>query len=293
MKNEIIIYQQDDLSIKLDVVLLEDTIWLTQNQIVILFDSSKSNISEHITHIFQTKELNEDASIRKFRTVQKEGNRSVSRDLVYYDLDVIISVGYRVNSIRGTQFRIWANKVLKEYLLKGYAVNQRFDRIEKDIKYLKNKTDAFDLQIKTSLSPSEGIFFDGNIFDAYLFLTDLVKSAKKSIILIDNYIDESVLTILSKRRTEVSCSIYSSQINKQLLLDVKKHNQQYPEIRLIHFFKSHDRFLIIDSKTVYHIGASLKDLGKKWFAFSKIGIDADIILTRLNEDSPKESKKRS
>jgi hypothetical protein len=165
MKDEIIIYQANELSTRIEVRIDEETIWLSQAQIVTLFDSSKANISEHIKHIFQTGELEKQLTVRKIRTVQVEGNKSVSREITHYNLDMIISIGYRVNSIRGTQFRIWANKVLKDYLLRGYAVNQRIDRIENDVHYLKEKVYEFDLQIKTSLPPNEGIFFDGQIFN--------------------------------------------------------------------------------------------------------------------------------
>lgn len=172
--------------------------------------------------------------------------------------------------------------MLKDYLLRGYAVNQRFERIEKDVNYLKNKVDEFDFQIRTSLPPNEGIFYEGQIFDAYIFVSDLIKSAKKSIILIDNYVDESVLSILSKRKKNVSAMIFTSNLTKQLKLDLKKHNEQYPSIEIKTFNKSHDRFLIIDKESVYHIGASLKDLGKKWFAFSKIELDPNDLISKLN-----------
>jgi len=283
MKSEIIIYQTDEQSTRLEVRLEDETVWLTQTQIVMLFDSSKPNISEHIKHIFQSKELDERATVRNFRTVQIEGNRAVKREIIHYNLDVIISVGYRVNSIRGTQFRIWANKVLKDYLLKGYAINQRFERIEDDVHYLKDKVKEFDFQIKTSLPPKEGIFFDGQVFDAYLFVSDLIKSATESVVLIDNYVDESVLSLLSKRNEGISATIYTSQLTRQLEIDLKKHNEQYPAINVETFTKSHDRFLIIDRQMVYHIGASLKDLGKRWFAFSKITFNPDELIERLNK----------
>jgi hypothetical protein len=281
MKDEIIIFQADDKPTRIEVRFEDETVWLTQTQMVELFNSTKQNISLHINNIFNEKELSFDSTVKEYLTVQKEGLRAVRRKLTVYNLDVIISVGYRVKSQRGTQFRIWANKVLKDYLLRGYAVNQRFESIEKDINYLKAKVDEFDIQIRTSLPANEGIFFDGQIFDAYLFVGGLIKSAKKSIILIDNYIDESVLTILSKREKGITATIYTSNLTEQLKLDLKKHNQQYSEIRIEIFKKSHDRFLIIDNKTVYHIGASLKDLGKKWFAFSKIDLKTSEIIDRL------------
>lgn len=197
----------------------------------------------------------------------------------YYNLDVIISVGYRVKSQRGTQFRIWANRVLKDYLLKGYVINQRVDKIEKK---LLEHDQKFDLLIKTNLLPQEGIFYDGQIFDAYRFASDLIKSAKKSIILIDNYLDESVLTLFSKRAANVKATIYTSSISETFALDIIRFNTQYPIVEVKTFTKSHDRFLIIDESTVYHIGASLKDLGKKWFAFSKIKLDAKEIIIKLD-----------
>jgi len=180
MKNEIVIYQINEVSKNIEVKIENDTLWLTQNQIVELFDSSKANISEHIKSIFETKELDENSTVRKIRTVQIEGGREVSRELLHYNLDMIISIGYRVNSIRGTQFRQWANQVLKDYLLKGYAVNQRVDRIENDVHSMQKKLGEIQLQLKTSLPPNQGIFYDGQIFDAYVFVSGLIKSAKKT-----------------------------------------------------------------------------------------------------------------
>ncbi len=282
MKDEIIIYKPNSESEKLEVRLEDETIWLTQMQIVKLFATSKANVSEHIKNIYQTKELDPKATVRKFRTVHIEGGRMVKRLLDHYSLDMIISIGYRVNSIRGTHFRIWANKILKDYLLKGYALNHRFEKIENDVNYLKSKFEEFDLQVKTSLPLSEGIFFEGQIFDAYTFLSRLVKSAKSSIVIIDNYIDESVLMLLTKREINVKATLYTSNISNQLKLDIKKHNSQYPIIELKKLEKCHDRFLVIDNKYLYHIGASLKDLGKKWFAFSKLEIDINQILGKLD-----------
>lgn len=279
MKDEIIIYQPDEHSVSLEVRIEEDTVWLTQAQMADLFQTTRNNITLHITNIFKENELDEISVGKESLLTASDGKKYKTR---FYNLDVIISVGYRVKSVRGTQFRIWANKVLKDYLLKGYAVNQRFERIEKDVKYLKNKVDEFDFQIRTSLPPNEGIFFEGQVFDAYIFVSDLIKSAKKSIILIDNYVDESVLSILSKRKKNVSAMIFTSNLTKQLKLDLKKHNEQYPSIEIRTFNKSHDRFLIIDKESVYHIGASLKDLGKKWFAFSKIELDPNDLISKLN-----------
>ncbi|PIX33551.1 MAG: DNA-binding protein [Bacteroidetes bacterium CG_4_8_14_3_um_filter_31_14] len=263
----------------------DETIWLTQAQIVELFSSSKANVSEHIKQIYYSKELEIKATVRNFRIVQIEGNRKVSRNIDHYNLDMIISIGYRVNSIRGTQFRIWANKVLKSYLLKGYAVRQQFEQIEKKLqqhdKTLFEHDQKFELLIKTSLPPKEGIFFDGQIYDAYEKVSSFIKEAKFSIILIDNYIDDTVLTLLTKRKTGVKTTIFTKAISKQLALDINKHNAQYEHIDVKTYSKSHDRFLIIDEKIIYHIGASLKDLGKQWFAFSKIEINPELIIKEL------------
>ncbi len=278
MRDEIIVYQPDDLSVSIEVRIEEDTVWLTQAQMSDLFQTTRNNITLHISNIFKEKELDKISVCKESLLTAADGKKYKTK---IYNLDVIISVGYRVKSVRGTQFRIWANKVLKDYLLKGYAVNQRFEKIERDVNYLKNKVDEFDFQIRTSLPPNEGIFFDGQVFDAYFFVSNLVKSATKSIILIDNYIDESVLEMFSKREKKVSATIFASNLTKQLQLDLKKFNEQYPPIQIKSFDKSHDRFLIIDEESVYHIGASLKDLGKKWFAFSKIKLDPRVLTSKL------------
>lgn len=278
-KGEIIIYQPDDQSTQLEVRIEEETVWLSQKQMALIFNCSVDNVGLHLKNIYKEEELLESATSEDFSEVQQEGNRFVKRKVVCYNLDAVISVGYRVNSKRGTQFRIWANRVLKDYLLKGYAINQRVDRIENK---LLEHDQKFDMLIKTNLLPNEGIFYDGQIFDAYLFITDIIKSASKSIVLIDNYIDESVLALLSKRNSAVEATIYTAILSAQLKLDIKRFNAQYPPIKVKSFMKSHDRFLIIDNTTVYHIGASLKDLGKKWFAFSKIELDALEMLKKLN-----------
>jgi hypothetical protein len=271
MKNEIITYQSKDLPDKLEVIIKEETIWLTQAQIVTLFDSSKANISEHIKNIFQTNELEKESTVRKIRTVREEGNRTVTRELTHYNLDMVISIGYRVNSIRGTQFRIWANKVLKEYLLKGYAINNRMNRIEDNVEQLTKKVNEIDLQLKTNLPPGQGVFYDGQIFDAYAFINNLLRGAGKNVILVDNYIDDTVLTLFSKY-PHLNFTIITSKVSKQLQLDIDKYIKQYHNLKVEISKKYHDRFLIIDKQT-YHIGASLKDLGKKIFAFSKLDIN--------------------
>lgn len=282
--SKFLLYTTPSGDIRIDVYLEQESVWLTQKAMAELFGVAKSTISEHLTNIYDTNELDRLSTVRKFRTVQNEGGRSVTRTLLHYNLDMIISIGYRVNSIRGTQFRIWANKVLKDYLLKGYAVNQRFERLEHDVHNIKNKLSEIDFQIKTNLPPKEGIYFDGQIFDAYVFVADLIRGAKQSIVLIDNYVDESVLLMLSKKHKGVKAIIYTSILTKEMKLDLKKCSSQYPDIDIKLFTKAHDRFLIIDNQAVYHIGASLKDLGKKWFAFSKIALDAIDLLKRLEDN---------
>jgi hypothetical protein len=280
-KGEIVIYQSDVLSQQIEVRMEDETVWLTQSQMVELFASTKQNISLHINNVFKEDELAETSTVKEYLTVQQEGNRTIRRNVKIYNLDVIISVGYRVKSQRGTQFRIWANNILKEYLMKGYAINNRIERLENKVYSLEQKTAEFDFQIKSSLPPKEGIFYDGQIFDAYIFVTDIVKTARKSIILIDNYVDESVLMLLAKRNNKVKATIYTDRLDKQLQCDIEKHNKQYPPVVVEIFKKSHDRFLIIDHHTVYHIGASLKDLGKRWFAFSKMELSTEDILSKL------------
>lgn len=276
--NEIIIYQPNE-SLSLDVRVEDESVWLTQSQIVELFDSSKANISEHLKHIFDSGELAREATVRKFRTVRQEGSRNVTRNIEYFNLDVIISVGYRVNTVRGIQFRQWANKVLKEYLLRGYALNQRLMQIEDRIdrhfseydRHFKQLDEKVDFFVRSAIQPKEGIFFDGQIFDAYAFVADLIRQAKHRIVVIDSYVDDSVLVQLSKRNPGVIVDIYDGKISTQLRQDVERHNRQYPGVTLHAYNKAHDRFLIID-EVVYHIGHSLKDLGKKLFAFSKMDV---------------------
>lgn len=276
-QGEIILYQPDE-TIKLEVHMEDETVWLTQAQMVELFCSTKQNISLHINNIFKEKELVKDSVVKKSLTTASDGKKYQTN---FYNLDVIISVGYRVKSVRGTQFRIWANSILKEYLLKGYSINQRLSELEKTVALHSEKIDFF---VRTSLPPVEGIFCGGKVFDAYKFATDLIKSARKSLILIDNYVDESVLLILSKRNPGVSATIYTQKITPQLQLDLDKHNDQYPPINMRTYRNGHDRFLIIDGEEVYHIGASLKDLGKKMFAFSKLSIPAKTILNLLEQE---------
>lgn len=270
MKNEIILYRPDELAEHIEVRLDNETVWLNRHQIATLFGRDVKTIGKHINNVFSEGELDEKATVAKFATVQNEGGRKVERQVEFYNLDVIISVGYRVKSKQGTQFRIWATNVLRDYLLKGYALNQRMNRIENTVEQLAGKVNEISFQIKSTELPNQGVFFDGQVFDAYELASKIIRSAKKNIVLIDNYIDESTLTHLSKKSKAVKVLLLTKTISKQLTLDVKKANEQYGNFELKTFTKSHDRFLIIDNTEVYHLGASLKDLGKKWFAFSRL-----------------------
>lgn len=285
--DEIIIYQPDT-TLTLDVRVENETVWLNRNQIALLFDRDVKTIGKHINNALK-EELEGLSVVAKFATTARDGK---TYQVEYYNIEVITSVGYRVKSKRGVQFRAWANKVLKEYLLHGYAVNQRLtqleDRIDRrlsdhdqQIKELSGKVDFF---LRTSLPPREGILFDGQIFDAYLFVCDLIRRADKQVILIDNYIDETVLTLLDKRKPGVKAIVYTMRIDKNLRLDIKRHNEQYPPIKVATTPNIHDRFLILDD-TLYHIGASIKDLGKKLFAFSKMKASPSVILDNLQRDT--------
>ena len=282
-RGEIILYQPDS-EVRLEVRLEEETVWLNRQQLSELFNRDVKTIGKHVNNALK-EELAGMATVANFATVQKEGDRTVTRQVEYYNLDMVLPVGYRVKSNRGIEFRRWANKVLKEYLLKGHAINYRLDQMdtrlqkhERQIEYLTDKVDFF---VRTSLPPVEGVFYDGQIFDAYKFATDLIRSAKKSILLIDNYVDESVLLMLSKRNAGVKADIYTQAVSRQLQLDLQKHNSQYPLIEVHVCKKCHDRFLIIDGTDIWHIGASLKDLGKKMFAFSRLDIPATAITALL------------
>ncbi len=259
---EVAIYNPDD-SIRLEVRLENETVWLNRAQMSLLFDRDVKTIGKHINSAL-VEELKGVPTVAKFATLQQEGDRWVRRPKEYYNLDMILSVGYRVKSSRGIAFRRWANTVLKEYLLRGYTINPRLEQLERRVAKTEEKIDFF---VRAALPPVEGVFYDGQIFDAYEFASKLIKSAKNEIVLIDNYVDETVLTMLDKRDPSVKATIYTKQVSALFQLDINRHNAQYPLIDVRAFNKAHDRFLIIDDK-VYHIGASLKDLGKKWFAFS-------------------------
>ena len=281
MKNQVIIYNDGEIELK--VSFEKESVWLNRNQLAELFDRDVKTIGKHINNVFREKELEKFSTVANFAIVQNEGGREVTRDIEYYNLDVIISVGYRVKSQKGVKFRQWATQVLKQYVFNGYAINsdkithERFKELENSVHTLQNRLEL--LEDKT-IKPSQGIFYNGEIFDAYKFISDLIKSSKKEIILLDNYIDESILTLFSKNQN-IQITIYTKTITKQLKLDLQKYNAQYNSIIIKEFKNSHDRFLIIDKEEVYHIGASLKDLGKKWFAFSKMDIKSLGILEKL------------
>ncbi len=264
---EIILYQPDN-SIRLEVRMEEDTVWLTQAQMAVLFQRSISVISRHIQNIFKEEELVEKSNLHFLQIANSD------KPVAFYSLDVIISVGYRVKSIQGTRFRQWANRVLKDYLLRGHAINQRIERLEQRVSKTEEQIGFF---VRTALPPVEGVFYDGQIFDAYAFAADLIRSARKRIVLIDNYVDDSVLLTLAKRKEGVSAEIVTKHVSETLKLDLERNNRQYPPVTVRECDRYHDRFLIIDD-TVYHLGASLKDLGKKLFAFSRMEMTAEEVL---------------
>ena len=272
-QGEIILYQPDE-SLKLEVRLEGDNVWLNRSQLAELFDRDIKTIGKHINNALK-EELDNVPVVAKFATTAADGKVYQTE---HYNLDMVISVGFRVKSKRGVEFRRWANAILKDYMFKGYAINQRIEQLEKTVAQHSEKIDFF---VRTSLPPVEGIFYNGQIFDAYKFATDLIKTAKRSLLLIDNYVDEAVLLMLSKRNAGVSAVIYTQRITPQLQLDLDRHNDQYPPIDIRTYRESHDRFLIIDDTDIYHIGASLKDLGKKMFAFSKLEIPATAITNLL------------
>ena len=277
-KNEIILYQPDE-TVKLEVRMEDDTVWLTQQQMADLFETTPQNITTHIRNLYNEGELDTNPTCKDSLQVRMEGNRKIKRVQKYYNLDVIISVGYRVKSLRGTQFRQWANRVLKEYLLKGYSANQRIERLEHRMTEAEDKIDFF---VRTSLPPVEGIFYDGNMLEPFAFVNKLIRSARERIVLIDNYVDETVLLRLAEREENVQAKIYTQRTSPSFNVALARHNDQYAPIDLSIFTQSHDRFLLID-QDVYHIGASIKDLGKKWFAFCKMELQSDEIMERLSQ----------
>ena len=281
-KGEIIMYQPNE-EVRLEVRLENETVWLTQAQIAQLFGTGRQAITKHLKNIFASQELDEDSVCSILELTAADGKNYKTK---VYNLDVILSVGYRVNSKNATLFRRWSNQVLKEYLLRGYSINQRLNDMEQrmDNKLIQHELrlnrldEKMDFFVRTSLPPMEGVFFEGQIFDAYKLAADLVRSAKESLVLMDNYVDESVLTLFTKRQEGVKTLIYTQRITPQFRLDLERHNAQYPPVEVKEIRNVHDRFLILDQTEVYHIGASLKDLGKKLFAFSRLHIPAEDVL---------------
>ena len=282
MSNNIIIYQSGEIELKVSIN--NETIWLRQNEISLLFEKDRTVITRHINNILKDKEVDEKSNVQKMHIPNSD------KPVKLYSLDIILAVGYRTNSSKAIKFRQWATSVLKNYILNGYSINseritnQRFKELENDVKFLKGKVKTITKSIENnSIKPKQGIFYDGQVFDAYVFVADLIKSVTKSIVLIDNYIDESVLQLFTKRKKEVTVNIYTKNFSKVLKQDLEKYNSQYPKITIKKFTKAHDRFLIIDNKRLYHIGSSLKDLGKKWFAFSKMDISALEVVGNLKK----------
>ena len=266
---EIILYQPDN-SIRLEVRMHEDTVWLNRPQMAILFDRDIKTIGKHIKNALQ-EELSDFPVVAKFATTARDGK---TYQVEHYNLDMILSVGYRVKSKRGIEFRKWANSILKDHLLRGSSVNQRFERLEQRVSKTEEQIGFF---VRTALPPTEGIFYDGQVFDAYSFVGNLIRSAQRRVILIDNYVDDSVLKTLTKRGDGVNATIITRKMSETLSLDLERHNQQYPPVGIRTSDRYHDRFLIIDD-TVYHLGASVKDLGKKLFAFNRMEVTAEELL---------------
>ena len=295
-QGEIILYRPDE-TVSLEVRLEGETVWLNQAQMGELFGTNRQAITKHLQNIYDCGELNKEATSSILELVRQEGKRTVKRKIEFYNLDAIISVGFRVNTKRGIEFRQWANRVLKDYMLRGYAINvqlnqlkqhiddhiqteqQRFEQIESTLSEHQEKIDFF---VRTNQPPVEGVLFEGQIFDAYKLVEALVKSAKREIILIDNYVDATIFDLLEKREQGVKATIYTEQVGQSLQhlqqlsqqqhrrrIEVKEYNNRF-----------HDRFLIIDD-ALYHFGASFKDLGKRLFAFELMGIDKEIILNQL------------
>lgn len=282
-ENEIILYQPDS-TLSLDVRVENETVWLNRNQLALLFDRDVKTIGKHINNALK-EELDGLSVVANFATTASDGK---TYHVEYYNIEMITSIGYRVKSKRGIQFRVWANKILRDYLLRGYSVNQRLiymesrmdRRLSEHDKWLDELTDKVDFFIRTSLPPKEGVFFNGQIFDAHELVCRLIRSANRRIILIDNYVDESVLVQLDNRNAGVSALIYTGEISRTLRQSINRHNRQYAAIDVRTAERIHDRFLIIDD-TLYHIGASIKDLGKKLFAFSQMETSPAVILDSL------------
>ena len=281
-ESNIIVYNDGELELK--VSLENDTIWLTQTQLCDIFEKDQSVISRHINNIFKDNEVDEKSNMQKVHIANSD------KLVNFYSLDIVLAVGYRTNSSKAIKFRQWATSILKSYIQNGFVINSdkitndRFVSLENEVKFLKSKVENISnlLEDKT-LKPKQGIFYNGEIFDAYVFVNDLLKRAVDEVVLVDNYIDETVFTLFSKY-PNIKIKIYTQNISKQLKLDFEKYQKQYQNIELFEFKNSHDRFLIIDKKDIYHLGASLKDLGKKWFAFSKFEMNTFEVLDKLKQN---------
>lgn len=285
-QNEIVLYQPNEL-IKLEVRMADGTVWLSQQQMAELFASTKQNISFHVSNIFREGELEKDSTVKEYLTVQQEGGRTISRQVKYYNLDVIISVGYRVKSVVGTRFRQWANKILKDYMLRGYALNQRLLHIESELEehrsILQEHNKQLDFFVKTALPPAEQVFFEGNFFEARVALESLVKTAKRRVIIIDGYVDALTFDILDVRVKGVLAEIYTNGVGSGMRRLMDSHDAEANKEHIeVHKWKteSHDRWLIIDD-TLYHCGHSLNAMGKHLSAISQMGIDPEEILQQV------------
>ncbi len=270
--NQIVVYENGELEIRVSLDNHNETIWLTQKQIVQLFQKDQSVISRHINKIFKDNEVDEKSNMQKMHIANSD------KPVKFYSLDVILAVGYKTNSKKAVEFRKWVTKILKQYIINGYTINSekitvdRFLNLEKNVLSLKEDMQGIKEKISNDkLELIQGIFHDGQIYDAYTFVNDLLRSAKKEIILIDNYIDDTILTLFSKY-PNIKFTIIIKSISKQLKLDIDKYNKQYKNLEIQTSSRYHDRFLIIDKNKAYHIGASLKDLGQKVFGFSKINV---------------------
>ena len=278
-ENQVVVYQPDE-TVRLDVRLEEDTVWLTQGQMTELFQRDRTVITRHINNVFAEGELDEKSNVHFLHIPFSD------KPIKVYSLNVIISVGYRVKSPRGTQFRIWATDVLREYLLRGYAfslrlnqledrVDRRMSKTEADVAELKDKVDFF---VQTQTPPLKGVFYNGQLWDARALVLKLIASAKRSLILIDNWATSEVLDLFAKKREGVKVTIFTSEHydrkhipHRQISdADVRAFSKQYPKLSVRYNELFHDRFLIIDDKELYLIGASLKDLGGKCFGFTKM-----------------------
>ena len=284
-KSEIILYQPNE-TVSLEVRMESETVWLSQAQMAELFGKDQSVIARHISNVFKEGEQEKESNMQILHNTL-----SKYKPTTLYSLDVIISVGYRVKSQRGVLFRKWANSVLREYLLRGYAVNHRFERIEQNMqehiqKYddiLQEHQNKIDFFVRTALPPVEGLMHEGQIFDARVCVENLIKQAKWEVIMIDGYVDAATFEILDVRQKDVSATIYTERIGESLLRIKELHDSQYPGkiIQLEKYAENfHDRFLIIDD-VVYHFGASFKDLGNRLFAFNKMGLDKNLILSAV------------